>query len=87
MDLATIAIFQGRKAAETIHNRFRNIEPEPVEEKPVITHDKMVLSYYESKARNEAFEIPAEDRLKELGYGNHFYTNRRSKLLMKQCGV
>ena len=67
LGLATIAIFQGRKAAETIHNRFRNIQPEPVEEKPVITHDKMVLSYYESKARNEAFEIPAEDRLKELG--------------------
>ena len=67
LGLATIAIFQGRKAAETIHNRFRNIEPEPVKEQPVITHDKMVLSYYESKARNEAFEIPAEDRLKELG--------------------
>jgi NADPH-dependent glutamate synthase beta subunit-like oxidoreductase/Pyruvate/2-oxoacid:ferredoxin oxidoreductase delta subunit len=67
LGLATIAIFQGRKAAETIHNRFRNIEPEPVKEQPVITHDKMVLSYYESKARNEAFEIPADDRLKELG--------------------
>jgi len=66
LGLATIAIFQGRKAAETIHNRFRNIEPEPVEEKPVITHDKMVLSYYESKSRNEAFEIPSDDRLKEL---------------------
>jgi len=67
LGLATIAIFQGRKAAETIHNRFRNIEPEPVKEQPVITHDKMVLGYYESKARQEAFEIPAEDRLKELG--------------------
>ena len=67
LGLATIAIFQGRKAAETIHNRFRNIEPEPVKEQPVITHDKMVLGYYESKARKEAFEIPAEDRLKELG--------------------
>ncbi|MBT8386630.1 MAG: hypothetical protein KJO12_04400, partial [Ignavibacteria bacterium] len=66
LGLATIAIFQGRKAAETIHNRFRNIEPEPVEDKPVITHDKMVLSYYESKSRNEAFEIPSDDRLKEL---------------------
>ena len=67
LGLATIAIFQGRKAAETIHNRFRNIEPEPVKDQPVITHDKMVLSYYESKARKEAFEIPADDRLKELG--------------------
>ena len=67
LGLATIAIFQGRKAAETIHNRFRNIEPEPVKDKPIITHDKMVLSYYESKAQNKAFEVPPEDRLKELG--------------------
>ncbi len=27
----------------------------------------MVLGFYESKARNEAIEIPSEDRLKELG--------------------
>ncbi|MFC2084029.1 NAD(P)-binding protein [Bacteroidota bacterium] len=66
LGLATIAIFQGRKAAETIHNKFQNIEPESEEKQPVITHDKMVLSYYESKARNEPFQIPSDDRLKDL---------------------
>lgn len=66
LGLVTIAIFQGRMAAETIHNKFRNIEPEPLEKPPVITHDKMVLSYYESKIRNENMVLPPEERLKEL---------------------
>jgi Pyruvate/2-oxoacid:ferredoxin oxidoreductase delta subunit len=66
LGLVTIAIFNGRKAAETIHNRFQNIEPEKVAEPPVITHDRMVLSYYESKLRNEPFKLKPEDRLKDL---------------------
>lgn len=66
LGLVTIAIFQGRKAAETIHNRFRNIVPEPVVKPPVITHDKMVLSFYESMIRNEPVQIPPAERLKEL---------------------
>ena len=66
LGLATIAIFQGRKAAETIHNTFQNITPEKVEEKKVITHDKMVLSFYESKLRNEPIQLPPDERLKEL---------------------
>jgi formate dehydrogenase major subunit len=66
LGLVTIAIFQGRKAAETIHNRFRNIIPEPVVKLPVITHDKMVLSFYESMIRNEPVQIPPAERLKEL---------------------
>jgi NADPH-dependent glutamate synthase beta subunit-like oxidoreductase len=67
LGLATIAISQGRMAAETIHNKFRGIEPEPEEKKPLISHDKLILDYYESKLRNEPFEMPPEERLKELG--------------------
>jgi NADPH-dependent glutamate synthase beta subunit-like oxidoreductase len=67
LGLATIAISQGRLAAETIHNKFRGIEPEPEEKKPLISHDKLILDYYESKLRNEPFEMPPEERLKELG--------------------
>ena len=67
LGLATIAISQGRLAAETIHNKFRGIEPEPEEKKPLITHDKIILDYYESKLRNEPFVMPPEERLKELG--------------------
>lgn len=64
LGLATIAIFHGRKAAETIHYRFRGITPERVEKPPVITHDKIILDYYESKVRNEPVTISPEDRLK-----------------------
>ena len=66
LGLVTIAIFNGRKAAETIHNRFRNIESKPETKPPVITHDKIILNYYESKLRNEPFKLPPEDRLKDM---------------------
>jgi formate dehydrogenase major subunit len=66
LGLVTIAVYQGRIAAETIHNRFRNLEPEPIQKPPVINHDSVVLSYYESKNRNEPFVLPPEERLKEL---------------------
>jgi NADPH-dependent glutamate synthase beta subunit-like oxidoreductase len=64
LGLATIAIFHGRKAAETINNRFRGLTPKPVERPPVITHDKIILNYYESKLRNEPVKLSPEERLK-----------------------
>jgi NADPH-dependent glutamate synthase beta subunit-like oxidoreductase/Pyruvate/2-oxoacid:ferredoxin oxidoreductase delta subunit len=66
LGLVTIAIFNGRKAAEAIHNRFRNIEPKSEPKAPVIAHDKILLNYYESKLRNEPFKLPPEERLKDL---------------------
>ncbi len=66
LGLVTIAIFNGRKAAEAIHNRFRNIELKPEVKPPVITHDRIMLNYYESKLRNEPFKIPPEERLRDL---------------------
>ncbi len=66
LGLVTIAIFNGRKAAEAIHNRFRGIETKPENKPPVITHDRIMLNYYESKIRNEPFKIPPEERLKDL---------------------
>jgi NADPH-dependent glutamate synthase beta subunit-like oxidoreductase len=66
LGLVTIAIFNGRKAAETIHNRFRNIETKTESKPPVITHDKIILNYYESKLRNEPIKLPPEERLKEM---------------------
>ena len=66
LGLVTIAIFNGRKAAEAIHNRFQNIQPEKVNKSPIITHDKIILSYYESKLRNEPFKLKPEERLKDL---------------------
>ncbi|MFP4527056.1 MAG: NAD(P)-binding protein [Candidatus Kapaibacterium sp.] len=66
LGLATIAIFQGRKAAETIHNNFRGITPEAPEEKPMVTKEQIVYSYYMEKARHEALDLPPDERLKEL---------------------
>ncbi len=66
LGLVTIAIFNGRKAAEAIHNRFRNIEIKPEVKPPVVTHDRIMLSYYESKLRNEPFKISPEERLTDL---------------------
>jgi NADPH-dependent glutamate synthase beta subunit-like oxidoreductase len=66
LGLATIAIFQGRKAAETIHYKFRNIQPEKEQKPPVISHDKIILNYYESKLRNEPFKLSPEERLGNL---------------------
>ena len=66
LGLVTIAIFNGRKAAETIHNRFQNIQPKTEEKPPVITHDRIVLSYYESRLRNEPVHLSADERLKDL---------------------
>ena len=66
LGLVTIAIFNGRKAAETIHNRFQNIQSAPVVKPPVITHDKIMLGFYESKLRNEPFSLKPEERLQNI---------------------
>lgn len=66
LGLVTIAIYQGRKAAETIHNQFRGLQPEPEEELPVINKEKMLLTYYAQKHRNENLKLGIEDRLQEL---------------------
>ena len=66
LGLVTIAIFNGRRAAETIHSKFQNILPEPELKPPVITHDKIILSYYESKLRNEPFKLSPDERLKDM---------------------
>lgn len=66
LGLVTIAIFNGRTAAEAIHNRFQNIQPQPEQKPPVITHDKVILSYYEGKLRNEPSRKSPEERLKDM---------------------
>jgi Pyruvate/2-oxoacid:ferredoxin oxidoreductase delta subunit len=66
LGLVTIAIFQGRIAAETIHRRLRGLPPEPeVEKPPVIKTDHMALGYYEKALRHECEHLGAETRLDE----------------------
>lgn len=66
LGLVTIAIFNGRRAAETIHNRFQNIQTEPEQKPPVITHDRISLTYYENKLRNEPLRVSAKERLIDM---------------------
>ena len=65
LGLVTIAVFQGRRAAETMHARFRGLPLDPEPEAPVIKHDKMKLDFYEAKERNEKTMLPVEDRFKD----------------------
>jgi len=65
LGLVTIAIFQGRLAADTIHAKLRGIEPGKIDEKPVIKADKMVLTYYEKLLREQCGHLPVKDRFKD----------------------
>ena len=73
LGLVTIAIYQGRRAAETIHENFSGEKAPAKPEQEIIKHDKLMLSYYEEKARNEKTHIPIEERLanpdKEIAVG------------------
>ena len=62
LGLVTIAIYQGRRAAETIHENFTGEKPAVREKPEVIRHDKVMLQYYESKLRNEEFQVPVDQR-------------------------
>lgn len=66
LGLVTIAIYQGRKAAETIHFGFRGITPEPEAETEEIRQNRIVMSYYVEKARANASHLSPEERLKGL---------------------
>ncbi len=66
LGLVTIAIFQGRKAAETIHAGFRGLPLPEDDDRPTVEKDQVVMSYYAEKARNEAFHMPPDERLAEL---------------------
>ncbi|MHC4472714.1 MAG: NAD(P)-binding protein [Planctomycetota bacterium] len=63
LGLVTIAIYQGRLAAETIHRELRGIPHPPQEEQAVLRHDKMALTYYEKMLRNECDALSPEERL------------------------
>jgi NADPH-dependent glutamate synthase beta subunit-like oxidoreductase len=66
LGLATIAVYQGRVAAQTIHEKLRGIQTPSDEIPPKITPDKMLLSFYEEKLRQEAGCLDVETRLKDM---------------------
>jgi len=64
--LVTGAIFHGRRAAEALHETLRGIESSKPVDPTVVRADKLLLSHYEEKARQEAPELTVEERLATL---------------------
>ena len=62
LSIATMAIAQGRHAADTIHLELTGQKPERPVEIPIIKTDKMKLSFYEQKDRYMASHLPVEQR-------------------------
>jgi len=66
LGLVTIAIAQGRQAAEAIDRHARGVNPPPAEEMPIIKYDKMLLDWYEPAERHEESQIPVSERFGAL---------------------
>ncbi len=63
LGLATIAIYQGRRAAEMIHASFRGLAPPQPVERPKIPAARLKLEAYEAKERAERAVLAPGERL------------------------
>ena len=63
LGLATIAVYQGRRAAETIHASLRGIAPPPTESRPKVPASRLKLDAYDAKERAERTVEGAAERL------------------------
>jgi NADPH-dependent glutamate synthase beta subunit-like oxidoreductase/Pyruvate/2-oxoacid:ferredoxin oxidoreductase delta subunit len=62
LGLVTIAIAQGRYAADAIDARFRGETPSKGLSLPVITSDKVKLDWYKPAERHERAQVPVAER-------------------------
>jgi Pyruvate/2-oxoacid:ferredoxin oxidoreductase delta subunit len=62
LGLATIAIAQGRFAAEAIDARFRGKILEKHQQPALVKSDKMKLTWYKEALRNDRAHLPADQR-------------------------
>jgi Pyruvate/2-oxoacid:ferredoxin oxidoreductase delta subunit len=62
MGIVSAALYRGRRAAETIHRRFRGIQETAAVAPPVIPKDKMHLNWYPKVERKDIATIPVEER-------------------------
>ena len=65
LGLATIAISQGRFAAEAIDARFRGLELEKRAKPTLVKTDHMKIGWYKEAARHERPHVPADQRGKD----------------------
>ncbi|HEX05232.1 MAG TPA: hypothetical protein ENH10_08795, partial [Bacteroidetes bacterium] len=66
LGLVTIAMYQGRRAADTIHSRFRDLPIEHQERSALIDKSKILVDYYEPKERLTVEEVDPEKRVLSL---------------------
>lgn len=65
LGLVADAIAQGRRAAETIHRRFRGLEERTEPKPPIVQSDRVMLSWYQEAPRHQAARLTAAERLKK----------------------
>jgi len=63
LGLATIAVYQGRRAAETIHATLRGLPPPPKEDRPPVPPSRIKFDSYDPKDRAERKTMSPEARL------------------------
>ncbi len=63
LGLVSTALLRGRRAAEVIHARFRQLETAPPAAAPSIDPERLKLDYYPRQARVVPAGIPAAERL------------------------
>jgi len=63
LGLATIAVYQGRRAADTIHAALRGLPPLRKDDRPKIPVSRIKLDTYEAKPRAERAILSVEERL------------------------
>ncbi|MBT3232243.1 MAG: FAD-dependent oxidoreductase [Calditrichaeota bacterium] len=66
LGLVTVALAQGKLAADTIHAQFRGIELKKAEPLPPASSDRMLLNFYEKALRHECESLPVEKRFDEM---------------------
>ncbi len=70
LGLATIALAQGRQAAEAMHRAFRGLPAPEVESKPKVTKDRISKNYWleHPQAASEEAHITVEEALASLAH-------------------
>lgn len=84
LGLATIAIAQGRFAAEAMDARFRGKALEKHQQPPLVKSDKMKLSWYKEAVRNERADLPPDQRGMDTEIEQGF-TDQQAQDEAKRC--
>ncbi len=66
LSLVTIAIYQGRVAATTMHAQLRGIPQTEEPKKPIANKYGIHFDYYQKSARHEVESLPVKERLQSL---------------------